>query len=93
MRPRISLTTNFACPGTEGEGFDLPPGVNTVRDLLKHVGEKVDFAFINPDTKEIEVDLEIAINDKAIWFFPKGLDTPLSDGDSVDISLIPLGGG
>jgi len=93
MPATIKLDTNFAFGGSGSDGFSLPSGVTTIGDLLRHIGKAVDFPFIDPDSGDLEIDLEISINGKDIWFYPTGLNTPLKEGDVVDISMIPLGGG
>jgi hypothetical protein len=89
----INLSTNFAF-NVQGSGdFSLPSEVKTITDLLRHISKEIEFDLIDPDTGELDIDLEITINGKDLWFFPTGLKTPLNHGDSVLISLIPLGGG
>ena len=89
----IKLNTNFAF-NVEGSGdFTLPPDVKTITDLLQHISKEIDFDLIDPDTGDLDIDLEITINGKDLWFFPTGLKTPINHGDSVLVSLIPLGGG
>ena len=89
----IKLDTNFAFRSAGPEGFSLPSGVATIADLLRHIGGETNFPFIDPVSGELEIDLEITINGKDLWFYPSGLNTPLKEGDRVDISMIPLGGG
>jgi len=93
MGASIKLNTNFAFRDTNSEDFSLPAEVKTVSDLLRHISRKIGFDLIDPDSGEMEIDLELTINGKELWFFPTGLDTPLNHGDSVLVSLIPLGGG
>ena len=89
----IKLNTNFAF-NVQGSGeFSLPAEVKTITDLLRHMSKEIEFDLIDPDTGELDIDLEITINGKDLWFFPNGLKTPLNHGDSVLVSLIPLGGG
>ena len=89
----INLNTNFAF-NVQGSGdFPLPPDVKTITDLLQHMSKEIEFDLIDPDTGELDIDLEITINGKDLWFFPTGIKTPLKHGDSVIVSLIPLGGG
>ena len=89
----IKLNTNFAFNVQDSGDFPLPPDVKTITDLLQHIGKEIEFDLIDPDTGELDIDLEITINGKDFWFYPTGLKTPLNDGDSVQVSLIPLGGG
>lgn len=93
MAVSIKLNTNFAFRDTDSEDFSLPSDVKTISDLLRYIGQKIGFDLIDPDSGELETDLEITINEKELWFFPTGLNTPLTHGDSVLVSMIPLGGG
>ncbi|KPK23835.1 MAG: hypothetical protein AMK69_17315 [Nitrospira bacterium SG8_3] len=65
----------------------------TVGGLLRFLGQQKNFALINPDSGKLATYFEILLNDKDIWFYPTGLDTSLSNGDSIHINLIPIGGG
>lgn len=89
----IKLQTCFALPDSGLEITDLPEEVEKVRDLLRYVGKQIGFEFIDASTGELEEDLEIIINNKEVWFYPTKLDTVLKDGDTVEIYLLPLGGG
>ena len=73
--------------------MELPEGVETVRDLLGHMGSQTGFNFTDSDTGKLEMDLEIILNAKDVWFYPSALATKLKDGDTVEIYLLPLGGG
>lgn len=93
MGKRIALQTSLALPGSGSDTMPLPEGVETVGDLLRHMGEQIHFKFIDFKTASLEEDLEIILNEKEIWFYPSALHTPLKDGDKVEIYLLPLGGG
>ena len=93
METGIKLQTCFALPDSGSEVTILPEGVKTVKDFLHHVGSRIDFSFIDPVTGKLEEDLEIILNNKDVWFYPATLDTSLSDGDTLEIYLLPLGGG
>ena len=77
----------------ESDITTLPGHVNTVRDLLIEIGGRIQFDFIDSGSGDLSDDIEITINGKEIWFYPKALDARLEDGDAVDIQLIGLGGG
>ena len=83
----------MAIPGSESDVMTLPENVDTLRDLLRDIGSRIDFDFIDSDSGDLGDDIEMTINGKEIWFYPKGLGTPLEDGDAVEIHLIALGGG
>ena len=93
MTPKIKVKTNFLFGGSNTEGMPLPSDISTIGDLLQHIGEEIDFRLIDVDSRHVRENIEVTINGKDIWFYPAGLDTPLTDGDLVDVSLIPLGGG
>ena len=93
MGKRIVLHTSFALPGSGSDTKMLPEGIESVGDLLGHMGEQINFTFINLESDSLEEDLEIILNEKEIWFYPSALNTPLKDGDKVEVYLLPLGGG
>lgn len=57
------------------------------------MGRRIDFVFVDKDGEMLRPDVEILLNGKEILFFPRGLKTRIEEGDSVDITLTPLGGG
>ncbi len=89
----IRLTTNFLRREAGFGDFKIPSGVETVGDLLAHLGGRTDFMFTDKEGLHLRPDIELTLNEKDIAFHPKGLKTPLQEGDSVDINLTPLGGG
>ena len=93
MGVKIKLQTCFALSGSDTETMTLPEGVETVADLLSHMGREINFSFFDPGSGNLEEDLEIIVNNKEVWFYPAALKTPLHDGDIVEIYLLPLGGG
>lgn len=93
MSMRIQLTTNFLRREAGFGDFLLPCGVKTVADLLAHLGAQTSFLFTHAKGDRLRPDIELTLNHKDIAFFPKGLRTPLEEGDSLDINLTPLGGG
>jgi hypothetical protein len=93
MGKEIILKTCFGISGSDSNRFALPQDVKTFKDLLAHIGGKIDFNFVDPETGRVEEDLEIILNEKDIWFYPDAMGTELKDGDVVEIYLLPLGGG
>jgi len=71
----------------------LPSGVVTLRELLAYVGKKINFAFMDARSGELETDLEILMNGRDFRFSDKGLETALKEDDFVEVYLLPLGGG
>jgi len=90
---QIKLKTCFAIAGQDSDDLVLPEDINTIQDLISHIGDKIDYDFLDPETGGIENDLEIKLNQKEIWFYTKALNSELKDGDIVEIYLLPLGGG
>lgn len=93
MPLKIMLKTNVSFSALESGEVTLPPGIITVGGLLRYLGQQKNFALIDPDSRKLATYFEILLNDKDIWFYPTGLDTSLSNGDSIHINLIPIGGG
>jgi len=57
------------------------------------MGIKMDYGFIDPKTGSLEEDIEIIVNNTEVWFYPTALNATLKDGDTIEIYLLPLGGG
>ena len=93
MSITIALTTNFLRREAGFGDYEVPSGVKTVGDLLKHLGEKTEFLFTDADGARLRPDIELTLNGKDAAFFPNGLQTPLKEGANLDINLTPLGGG
>jgi len=90
---KIELTTNFAVPDRKDPVISLPSSVVTLHDLLLYLGRRIRFDFVDARHETLETDLEILLNGKDFRFSPQGLETPLKEGDSVEVQLLPLGGG
>jgi len=71
----------------------LPSSVRSMEELLHHLGEAIDFVFLDGATGKLRPDIEVIVNGKEIWFYPEGLKRLIHDGDSIEVTLIPLGGG
>ena len=89
MGTKIKLQSCFAL----SEMMILPEGVETISHLLRHIGGMIDFSFMDPESGDLEEDFEVIINGKEIWFYPTTLNTPLNEGDLVELYMVPLGGG
>lgn len=80
---------------------EIPPEVEietgTLRTLLLHIFGHVHFSkeIIDPKSGEFKDDsiFEVRLNGRLYEELPKGIDTELSDGDAVTLSLVMLGGG
>jgi molybdopterin converting factor small subunit len=94
---KIYVKSNFVVPGlNDGRSVDLDQSQLTIREFLDELSERsptrVEYVrsgaqAINPD------EWEIRINDTPDQQWTAGLETPLKDGDTVTIIIIPLGGG
>ena len=47
----------------------LPASVRSVSDLLRHLGEAIDFVFLDAVTGKLRPDIEVIVNGKEIWFY------------------------
>jgi len=93
MGSKIQLKTNFSLRSRSTGEMELPPSLNTVEDLLRHLGKEIGFVFIDAQGLTLRKDVEVLINGKDLSFLPSGLKTTLNPGDSVDVALMTLGGG
>jgi molybdopterin converting factor small subunit len=94
---KIHVKSNFVVPGLDnGEFVDLDQSQLTIRKFLEDLSERspTRVEYIRSGTQSINPDeWEIRINDTPYQQWSDGLDTPLKDGDTVTIIIIPLGGG
>jgi len=94
---RIYVKSNFIVPGlVKGEFADLNRPQLTIGAFLKELAERspTRVEYVRPGTQTIDPDeWEIKINDIPSPKWKSGLETPLKDGDTVTIVIIPLGGG
>ena len=93
MDRKIQLKTNFSLRSRSTGEMELPPSVNTIEDLLRHLGKEIGFAFTDAEGLTLRKGVEVLINGKDLLFLPSGLKTVLNQGDSVDVALMTLGGG
>jgi molybdopterin converting factor small subunit len=90
---KVRLITNFSFLTADQGEFHVPISVEKISDLLTHIGKQIEFLFMDVTGKTLRKDVEIVLNGKNIWFYPRGLEMPLKEGDCIDITLTPLGGG
>jgi molybdopterin converting factor small subunit len=94
---KIHVKSNFVVPGLDnGEFVDLDQSHLTIREFLEKLSERspTRVEYIRPGTRTINPDeWDIRINDLPDQQWSAGLETPLKDGDTVTIIIIPLGGG
>ena len=69
----------------------------TLRDLCLKVFKQIHFSkqIMDQETGEFKDDsiFEAHLNGISYYNLPKGIDTELSDGDTVSLSFLMLGGG
>ncbi len=94
---KIYVKSNFIVPGLDdGESVNLDRSQLTIREFLEELAERAPtrVEYVRPGTQTIDPDeWEIKINDIPSPKWKGGLETPLKDGDTVTIIIIPLGGG
>jgi hypothetical protein len=89
----ITMKSNLSLQRSREPQMVLPSSVRSMEDLLRHLGEAIDFGFLDGASGKLRPDIEVIVNGKEIWFYPEGLQKPIRDGDSIEVTLIPLGGG
>ena len=94
---KIYVKSNFVVPGLDsGDWVDFDQKQLTIGEFLKELAERAPtrVEYVRPGTQTINPDeWEIRINDIPYTQWKEGLETPLKDGDTVTIIIIPLGGG
>ena len=93
MPTTIIMKSNLSLQRVQEPNMVLPPTVQNVNELLRYLGGKIDFVFVDSVTGKLRPDIEVIVNGKEIWFYAEGLERPIHDGDSIEVTLIPLGGG
>jgi hypothetical protein len=89
----ITMKSNLSLRRSREPQMVLPSSVRSIEDLLRHLGEAIDFVFLDGVTGKLRPDIEVIVNGKEIWFYPESLKRFIHDGDSIEVTLIPLGGG
>jgi len=87
------MKSNLSLQRSREPQMVLASSVQSVNDLLRYLGEKIDFVFLDAATGKLRPDIEVIVNGKEIWFYPEGLQELIHDGDAIEVTLIPLGGG
>jgi hypothetical protein len=89
----ITLKSNLSLRRSREPQMVLPSSIQSMEDLVHHLGETIDFVFLDAATGKLRPDIEVIVNGKEIGFYPEGFQKPIQDGDSIEVTLIPLGGG
>ena len=93
MPTTITMKSNLSLERSREPQMVLPFSVQSIDDLLRYLGEKIDFGFLDAATGKLRPDIEVIVNGKEIWFYAEGLQKTIHNGDSIEVTLIPLGGG
>ena len=93
MAITITMKSNLSLQRSREPQMVLPSSVRSMEDLLRHLGEAIDFVFLDAASGKLRPDIEVIVNGKEIWFYPEGLQILIHDRDSIEVTLIPLGGG
>ena len=89
---KITLKSNFDLGLEEMEFAD---DSTSLRNLLEELGRlHTDMEFIDPrNPTDVEEFFTVSINGKEYRFLPQRLDSPLRDGDVVEVAVVMFGGG
>ncbi len=91
---RIKIKTTVHMPELPEEA-EMEQG--SLRDLLEMLFRNSHFIkeVVDPKTGELSLDgqLTVSLNDVPYLALPDGLDSALSDGDKLTLTLILIGGG
>jgi hypothetical protein len=94
---KIMIKSNFVLPGLEKtDSLDFDQSEMTLRAFLEKLSRMTTsrLEIIERDTLQVNPeDWEIEINGRIYQVFNKALDHTLHDGDTVDITIMPICGG
>ncbi len=94
---KVTLDSNLSIMNVFEPPIELRFNGNTVtlKDLLEKINDLCSGIQVLKDGAPGDDVRNIILNGKDYFFIPKGLDTPLKNGDHVnlEIYLEPLGGG
>ena len=69
----ITMKSNLSLRRSREPQMVLPSSVRSIEDLLRHLGEAIDFVFLDGVTGKLRPDIEVIVNGKEIWFYPESL--------------------
>lgn len=89
---KIALKSNFDIGIFEIEFSQSPV---TLRDVIKKLSHRQQGLGVIKESNPMEIDagFDVRVNGRDYVFLPQRLDTPLKDGDQVEVSVSALGGG
>lgn len=88
---KVRLKTNFDT-GLGADEIECQEG-NTLRTVLNNISRRIGFNIIDPRHDEVDSFVEVRVNNREHFLYPQQLDSPLSEGDEVEIMLTMFGGG
>ena len=88
---KVTVESNLDIWGDQTE-LELEPHAN-LRDLLENLSAKIRFSLIDPKSGEVDSFLQLRVNGREYFVLPRRLDTPLQDGDIVEIAVTIAAGG
>ena len=65
----------------------------TLRELLQNMSTKIRVPLIDPKSDEVDPFIQVRVNGREHFVLPQRLNTPLHDGDVVEISVTVVAGG
>ena len=95
---KINIKSNFVVPGVEDrDHVDVDRVEMTLRELLEELqrlASPMPIEYVRPGARVLDPDdWEVDINDIPYQKSDQELETPLRDGDTVNIRIMALGGG
>jgi hypothetical protein len=95
---KINIKSNFVVPGVEDrDHVDVDRVEMTLRELLEELqrlASPMSIEYVRPGARVLDPDdWEVDINDIPYQKCDQELETPLRDGDTVNIRIMALGGG
>ena len=95
---KIHVKSNFVVPGLEDREYvEVDQAEMTLRQLLEELQRLAapsPIEYVRPEARALDPDdWEVDINGLPYQKSDRELETPLSDGDTVSIRIMALGGG
>ena len=95
---KINIKSNFVVPGVDDrDHLDVDRAEMTLRELLEELqrlASPMPIEYVRPGARVLDPDdWEVDINDIPYQKCDEELETPLRDGDTVNIKILALGGG
>lgn len=90
---KISVRSNFVPTKHKVESILLEDANANLKACLTVIEQAVQVKLVNAELGEIYPDIEVTVNGVDSNFLPGKLETRLSDGDTLGVSFITMGGG